>query len=56
MTAYFPFRGERVILRAFESEDVPALHAYLNHPELAGRRYIPWDFPNEFPLAKKQWN
>jgi ribosomal-protein-alanine N-acetyltransferase len=54
MTAYFPFRGERVILRAFESEDVPALHAYLNHPELAGRRYIPWDFPNEFPLAKKQ--
>ena len=54
MAAYFPFQGEQISLRAFEPDDVSALHAYLNHPELAGRRYIPWGLPAEFPLSKKQ--
>jgi len=54
VTAYFPFQGEQISLRAFESEDVAALHAYLNHPELTGRRYIPWGFQGDLPLSKKQ--
>jgi diamine N-acetyltransferase len=52
--AYFPFHGEQIRLRTFEVEDISTLHAYLNHPELAGRRYIPWGFPGDFPLSKRQ--
>jgi RimJ/RimL family protein N-acetyltransferase len=52
MTQNYPFQAEHVFLRAFEPEDVPALYAYLNHPELAGRRYISWRFPSELPLPK----
>ena len=48
------FRSERLRLRAFEPEDIPALHAILNHPELAGRRNLPWGFPADFPLSKSQ--
>lgn len=54
MMADFAFQGEKIRLRAFEAEDIPALHATLNHPELAGRRYIPWGFPGDFPLSKQQ--
>lgn len=54
MAAYFPFQGEQISLKAFEPEDISSLHTYLNHPELAGRRYIPWGFQGEFPLSKKQ--
>ena len=54
MAAYFPFQGEQISLKAFEPEDIPSLHTYLNHPELAGRRYIPWGFQGEFPLSRKQ--
>ncbi len=50
----FSFRNETIALRAFEPEDVPALQAYLNHPDLVGRRYIPWAFPEIFPLSRKQ--
>ncbi len=49
-----PFQGERVSLRAFEPEDKPGLHAFLNHPDLTGKRYIPWRFPREIPLSAKQ--
>jgi RimJ/RimL family protein N-acetyltransferase len=48
------FCTERIRLRAFEAEDVQALHTGLNHPDLAGRRYLPWGFSNDFPLSKKQ--
>lgn len=48
------FQGERVILRAFEPQDLSALHTYLHHPDLAGRRYLPWGFPDDAPLSKKQ--
>jgi RimJ/RimL family protein N-acetyltransferase len=48
------FRNAKVVLRAFEPEDAPALHAYLSRPELVGRRYLPWKFPDLAPLAHKQ--
>ena len=54
MDETFSFQSGRVALRAFEVGDISALHTYLNHPELAGRRYIPWGFPGEVPLSKKQ--
>jgi RimJ/RimL family protein N-acetyltransferase len=49
-----PFQSQHVSLRPFESGDVPALAAYLNHPALAGRRYLPWGFPELAPLSEKQ--
>ncbi len=49
-----PFETDRLLLRAFEPEDLTALHAYLNYPELTGRRYLPWSFPAELPLSKAQ--
>lgn len=49
-----PFETDRLRLRAFEPEDLPALHAYLNYPELTGRRYLPWRFPADLPLSKAQ--
>jgi ribosomal-protein-alanine N-acetyltransferase len=48
------FHGRTVCLRPFEADDVPALMVYLNHPGLAGRRYIPWTFPELAPLSQKQ--
>jgi [ribosomal protein S5]-alanine N-acetyltransferase len=48
------FQSSQLILRPFESADLPALLACLNHPELAGRRYLPWGFPDETPLSSKQ--
>ena len=49
-----PFETDRLRLRAFEPEDLPALHTYLNYPEMIGRRCLPWRFPNEQPLSKVQ--
>lgn len=48
------FSSERLFLRAFEPDDISELHAYLNHPSLAGRRYIPWSLSNEIPLSVAQ--
>ena len=48
------FAGETVALRPFEPDDLPALAAYLNQPELAGRRCIPWSFPELPPLSQGQ--
>ena len=48
------FEGEMIRLRPFEPADIPALGAYLNHPTLAGRRYLPWRFPEREPLSHKQ--
>ena len=50
----YPFETERVALRAFEPEDLDVLHSYLNHPKLVRCRYIPWQFPAEAPLSKRQ--
>lgn len=41
-------------MRPFEPQDAPALQAYLNRAELAGRRYVPWGFSEEAPLSSAQ--
>lgn len=48
------FEGKKVRLRAFEPGDAPALLAYLNHPALTGRRYLPGGLSNELPLSTQQ--
>jgi RimJ/RimL family protein N-acetyltransferase len=48
------FRGPSVTLRPFEPDDVAGLRGYLNDPELCGRRYIPWGFPEIAPLSQRQ--
>jgi RimJ/RimL family protein N-acetyltransferase len=49
-----PFQGDTVALRPFEPDDASALAAYLNHPDLVGRRYIPWAFSETAPLSHQQ--
>jgi RimJ/RimL family protein N-acetyltransferase len=49
-----PFQSERIALRPFEPADLPALWDHLNHPDLAGCRYIPYQFPETAPLSQKQ--
>jgi RimJ/RimL family protein N-acetyltransferase len=48
------FSEANIRLRPFEPEDAAELYTILNHPELAGRRYIPWEFPALAPLARRQ--
>lgn len=48
------FQTEQIKLRPFELHDAPDLRAYLNHPKLSGRRYIPRGFPDEVPLSLNQ--
>ncbi len=48
------FSSERLFLRAFKPDDVSELHAYLNHPSLTGRRYIPRSLSHELPLSLAQ--
>lgn len=48
------FQGEKIELRALESEDIPKLCEYLNHPLLSGKRYIPFEFSDLFPLSKRK--
>src|SRR5512134_3290949 len=38
-------------LRPFEPDDLPGLESLLNHPDLYGTRYIPWEFPEDLPLS-----
>lgn len=54
MSDSFTFQTDRLLLRAFESDDLPALQACLNHPGLAGRRYLPWGYPEDLPLSTSQ--
>lgn len=48
------FSNILVELRPFKADDLSALGSYLNHPELTGRRYIPWKFPKDLPLSDEQ--
>ena len=48
------FGSQALSLRPFEPDDLPALRLYLNHPELAGRRYIAWRLPELAPLSASQ--
>ena len=50
----YPFETERLVFRPFEPGDLQNFQAYLNSPELAGRRYIPWKFPTDIPMSKIQ--
>jgi len=47
------FQGNLINLRPFEPEDIPALQAYLNHPDLVGRRYLPSGYSEIVPLSRK---
>ncbi len=47
------FGSDTIALRPFEPGDAPGLYAYLTHPELAGRRYIPWKFEQTLPFPLK---
>ncbi len=49
-----PFQGQHITLRPFEPEDVSASKIYLNHPDLIGRRYLPWTFSETAPLSHAQ--
>lgn len=53
-TSSLAFCAGQISLRAFEPGDVPPLHAYLNDPALAGRRYLPDGFSDLAPLSMKQ--
>lgn len=54
MTGHIPFETEDLSFRPFEKEDAEALHAYLNHSNVQGRRHIPWKYPADFPLSLSQ--
>lgn len=45
--------NERLSLRAFESDDLAALHAYFNDPSLIGRRYMPWGIRDNAPMSRR---
>lgn len=45
--------GAPLQLRALEAGDADALAAYLNHPDLAGCRYLPWAAPETTPLSRQ---
>jgi RimJ/RimL family protein N-acetyltransferase len=53
MTFSSPLQSGLLHLRAFELDDLPTLHTYLNHPQLTGRRYLPWTFSDVLPLSTK---
>lgn len=48
------FSNGAITLRRFTPEDAPDLHSYLNHPGLAGCRYIDWDIEDTLPLSQTQ--
>lgn len=48
------FQTAQISLRPFTPEDAPAVHTYLNHPQLTGRRYAPWEFSQDLPLSPAQ--
>lgn len=48
------FESQSLNLRPFEAAYSTALQAYLNHPELAGCRYLPWGYPEYTPLSESQ--
>lgn len=50
----FSFQDEKIKLRMFTETDAPVLEHYLNHPEMSGRRYIPWRYPGVAPLSSTQ--
>jgi RimJ/RimL family protein N-acetyltransferase len=54
MTDEINFSTERLEFKPFAEDHLPALQSCLNHPELAGRRFLPRGFSEELPLSKTQ--
>lgn len=54
MPDLFQGHNKRIVLQAFEPEQIPLLYAHLNHIDLAGRRYLPWGFSDDLPLFLQQ--
>ena len=54
MEIFYQFSTPLLEFKPFTKEDLPALHGYLNLPELSGRRYLPRGFPEELPLSSEQ--
>jgi RimJ/RimL family protein N-acetyltransferase len=54
MEIYYQFSTPLLEFKPFTSDHATALHSYLNHPDLTGRRYLPRDFPNDLPLSITQ--
>jgi RimJ/RimL family protein N-acetyltransferase len=54
MKPFYPFRGKMVELRPFVPEDRDSLFHYLNDPKLFGRKYIPWQMSDFYPLSYKK--
>jgi RimJ/RimL family protein N-acetyltransferase len=50
----FSFSTRDTSLRAFEPADAAELQVYLNHPDLAGRRYLPDGVSDLAPLSMRQ--
>lgn len=48
------FGTEHFVLRPLEETDIDAMAAYLNEPEMIGRRYTPWGIRDIAPLSRKQ--
>ncbi|MFN2290639.1 MAG: GNAT family N-acetyltransferase [Anaerolineae bacterium] len=48
------FRSDGISLRPFSLDDAHALQAYVNHPDLEGRRYISGGFPEIAPVSLQQ--
>lgn len=53
-TSVSRFSRDGILLRAFEPADVPTLHAYVNDPALAGRRYLPDGISDLAPISLRQ--
>lgn len=51
MQDLFLINKKRIVLQAFEPDNIPRLHSHLNHPGLVGRRYLPEKFSDDLPLA-----
>jgi len=46
--------GARTYLRPFESNDLDPVWRLFRHPELTGRRYLPWRYSPVLPLSRAQ--
>jgi RimJ/RimL family protein N-acetyltransferase len=54
MEIYYLFSTPLLEFKPFTKDHLPALHSYLNLPELTGRRYLPRGFSEDLPLSIEQ--
>jgi len=48
------FETDLIRFRPFKKDDIDLLDEYLNHPELMGRKNLPWGFSEYIPLSRPQ--